>query len=730
MQNSIRTFHRTVFTRFLLILALCPALFALRPAAAQVPQGFNYQAIARDGSGNPIVGATIKVKLSLLTDTLGFRAGTGGTYLWEEEHTGVVTNAFGLFTIVLGNPSATRIQGVASFSVIDWNKPTIYIGTKIANPTTYKVLGGAKLWSVPYALVSGNISGPVKKLKVTSLNTSPDSAIFEVKNNTGQTVFAVYNEGVRVYVDDGIAKGVKGGFAIGGFGTDKAASKSYFMVSPDSIRAYIAPSTGKAVKGGFAIGGFDPAKTFAGEEYLRVTRDSTRVYIKEQAKGVKGGFAIGGFDNTKGIVREYLHVTPDSTRIFTSDTISGFGVGDISGGKTVSYLKLSPFNYFIGHQSGENIQIPEDPFIGRYNSTIGYQAGMSLTTGSRNVLIGHQSGMSITNGDCNTAIGPYTLLSGGGSDNTAIGTYALSSTFGSNNTAIGTVALYLNTYGQDNTAVGFCALRYNTIGICNVAIGSSALIRNTTGGANTATGVSAMASNTTGGANTATGVFALAFNTIGGNNTAFGYGSLVNNTTGNDNTAVGVYALKSNTTGNYNSAFGDSATVSAGALTNATAIGYKAVVNASNKVRIGNSSVTVIEGQVNWSVASDSRLKNNIQYSDQLGLEFVNNLKTATFTYKNDIIKKHHDGLIAQDVRKTLDDLGLEFSGLVESDNDQKTLNLSYAEFVIPLINSVKKLSNQSQEQQQQIETQQKELNELKVLVNTLVANQAGKGNK
>jgi hypothetical protein len=116
-------------------------------------------------------------------------------------------------------------------------------------------------------------------------------------------------------------------------------------------------------------------------------------------------------------------------------------------------------------------------------------------------------------------------------------------------------------------------------------------------------------------------------------------------------------------------------------------------------------------------------LKDNIVYSDRLGLEFINCLKTATFTYKDDPGKRHHDGLIAQDVKETLDRLGLKFSGIVESNNEEKTFNLSYAEFVIPLINSVKELSNKNQEQQKQIE-------ELKALVSTLIANQTVPGKK
>ena len=117
----------------LLLSALLTFSFLLSPCTAQVPQGFNYQAIARDGSGNPITGATIKVKLSILSDTTGFYASGTGTYIWEEEHLNVKTNAFGLFTVVFGDPSATQTSGSAtSFSAINWTVTPLYIGTKIA----------------------------------------------------------------------------------------------------------------------------------------------------------------------------------------------------------------------------------------------------------------------------------------------------------------------------------------------------------------------------------------------------------------------------------------------------------------------------------------------------------------------------------------------------------------------------------------------------------------------
>ena len=169
-----------------------------------------------------------------------------------------------------------------------------------------------------------------------------------------------------------------------------------------------------------------------------------------------------------------------------------------------------------------------------------------------------------------------------------------SNTTGTLNTANGYFALYSNTTGYHNTANGYLALYSNTTGTFNTANGARALYSNTTGYRNNAIGSFALYSNTTGTLNTANGYYALYSNTTGYHNTANGYLALYSNTTGTLNTANGYYALYSNTTGNNNTALGSSADVASGNLTNATAIGYDAEVDASNKIQLGNTSVTSV----------------------------------------------------------------------------------------------------------------------------------------
>lgn len=148
---------------------------------------------------------------------------------------------------------------------------------------------------------------------------------------------------------------------------------------------------------------------------------------------------------------------------------------------------------------------------------------------------------------------------------------------------------------------------------------------------NTVLGVSTLFSNVGGYGNTAIGYGALYSNTDGNDNTAIGNQSLNSNTIGDFNTANGQQSLASNITGSENTALGFQANVSTGALNNATAIGSGAIATASNMVRIGNSTVAVIQGQVPLTVVSDGRIKENIKESVP-GLAFIAELRPVTYT--------------------------------------------------------------------------------------------------
>ncbi len=393
--------------RILLSFSLALVCFLM---TAQVPQGFNYQAVAHSSTGAPIMNTTLQAKIGILSDTLT------PVVVWEELHSTVKTNVNGVFNLVIG--TGIRQSGSASaFSDIDWSKTPLFLKIQIYYQNAWKYLGTSKLWSVPFSMASGNkadltgvqteinaietgaglndngtysanaganyiaaaasmkdadnkldaqvkinsdkIAANSTKMLIKGTEASADSALFRIVNKNGQTVFAVYNEGVRIYVDDG-AKGAKGGFAIGGFGSEKAPSQNLFVVNPDSIRAYINTDPAKGAKGGFAVGGFGSIKA-GSQSLLVVNSDSIRAYIDTSTgKGAKGGFAVGGFDAGKGAGEEYLRVTRDSTRIYLNDTgvkgaKGGFAVGGFSNAKGLSdnFMFINPDSTrFYLHQFG------------------------------------------------------------------------------------------------------------------------------------------------------------------------------------------------------------------------------------------------------------------------------------------------------------------------------------------------------------------------------------------
>jgi len=578
-------------TKLLLTLLLSFYFYLL---SSQVPQGFNYQAIARDGSsGDPITGKTMQVKIGILSDTIL------NTMVWEELFNPVRTNAFGMFNIVVGT-GVKQSGSAASFGTIDWTKTPLFLRTSIMYPSpgTWRTMGTSKLQSVPYSMVAGNLEGSVPLLSVKGNTTTMDSALFVVRNNTGQIVFAVYNEGVRIYVDDGKAKGAtKGGFAIGSFDRSKGTSQTLFIVDPDSIRAYIDTGLVKTTKGGFAIGSFDRSKA-GNQQYFRVTQDSIRMYINDTpSKTVKGGFAIGGFDNSKGPKTQYLRVTHDSTRIITADTLKGFGISNLSSGNTLGYLRLTPSNYLIGHQAGKNIT------TGLYNSVLGYQSGYSINTAISNSFMGYKAGFSNASGDYNIFIGNLAGYMNNGSFNTFIGYISgKNNSTGYYNSFFGDSSGFANIDGYNNTFLGGRAGFSNTHGTLNTYVGNGAGYANTTGTGNDFIGTFAGFYNP-GSENTIIGCFA-GLNSLGGNRDILigciaGY-----SIKGSDNLIIGNSAAANYTsTGNYNLMLGNSAGQANTTGSKNVFIGY----NAGYFSAVGSSNV-FIGYQVGYNEAGSNKL--------------------------------------------------------------------------------------------------------------------------
>ena len=107
---------------------------------AQAPEKINYQAVARDLAGNPLVNQTLNV-------TYEIRQGSPtGTSIYTETHTGISTNQFGLFTTEIGGGTPS----FGTFAGINWGTDLHYLYVEVNGDP----MGSSQLLSVPYALYS------------------------------------------------------------------------------------------------------------------------------------------------------------------------------------------------------------------------------------------------------------------------------------------------------------------------------------------------------------------------------------------------------------------------------------------------------------------------------------------------------------------------------------------------------------------------------------------------
>ena len=374
-------------------------------------------------------------------------------------------------------------------------------------------LSGSDVYlSDPNHDVGIGVSTPAGKLEVKGdAEGGLETPLFAVVNNNEDTVFAVYPEGVRIWVDDNGAKasGSKGGFAVGGFSQGKGLTDDYLFVEREQSRVYVDGDQG------FSVGDIN---TGSSVEYLDMTPEN--YFIGHQS----GQAVTSGFRNSfMGYQSGY------STTTGSYNTFLGYrsGYSNIGGGS----------NLFLGYESGfANTS-------GNYNTFIGYQCGHTNTTGSQNLFLGYRSGYSNSSGTGNLFIGTSSgYANSDGENNTFIGHGSGdSNTGGDNNLFIGTSSGQANTTGQSNIFLGYFAGYANTTGFYNICIGTSSGSGLTTGARNVfvgeQTGWSSNAHN-----NTYLGYNAGRMNSGGGNNVFIGYSAGYNGTSGAGNVFIGYNA--------------------------------------------------------------------------------------------------------------------------------------------------------------------------------------------
>ena len=160
------------------------------------PQGFGYQAIARDYNGKEMGDMDIRVRVSIYPNKTG-------PFEWREVHA-VKTNKFGLFTVTIGEGTRDP-ESLDKFSDIQWGSAPRYLEVEIDFPNDafeYIPTGKNQLYSVPYALYSnyaangGSGSGIDNDTDPTNerQNLSQTDTLLQLINNDGSIQSSVKND--------------------------------------------------------------------------------------------------------------------------------------------------------------------------------------------------------------------------------------------------------------------------------------------------------------------------------------------------------------------------------------------------------------------------------------------------------------------------------------------------------------------------------------------------------
>ncbi len=316
--NSIFKFFsmKTMLRRVVAMVCLMVAMVA----TVEAQNSFAYQAVIRNAKGELVSNQEISMQFSLIYE---------GQVVYSETHT-PKTNQYGNVQVNVGE--GTAVSG--KFADVPWSSMKVMMKIE-ADPSggnSYIDFGTIQLQPAPYAMYAP-AAGAVSTIQAGEPKSDSD-ALFEVKDKDGNVVFAVYRDGVRVFVDDADStsnKAMRTGFAVAGRRAAKEGGEAdIFSVTADGTQVFVSDEDtagGKAMRTGFAVAGRRAAKEMNADLFT-VSSTGTQIYINNDEDGDKAmrtGFAVAGRRAAKDDDK-YLEINADGTRVYIDDdTIDNSG---------------------------------------------------------------------------------------------------------------------------------------------------------------------------------------------------------------------------------------------------------------------------------------------------------------------------------------------------------------------------------------------------------------------
>jgi hypothetical protein len=126
----------------IILLLLC--LITISALYAQAPQGFQYQAVLRDGNGNPLLNTNVRFRFTI--------EHSSGNPVYYQEMQSTTSNALGGINLIIGGGNGTQ----GNFSTVNWKDGSVRVRVELdpSGGSNFSSFGITDLQSVPYALYS------------------------------------------------------------------------------------------------------------------------------------------------------------------------------------------------------------------------------------------------------------------------------------------------------------------------------------------------------------------------------------------------------------------------------------------------------------------------------------------------------------------------------------------------------------------------------------------------
>jgi hypothetical protein len=157
----------------LLLILLCLPMIGF---AQSVPQGINYQAVARDANGDVLMNQALTIQFSVISDI------TTSAISWQETHP-VTTNDYGLFTAIIGQGTTTSVGSSLTFDSISWGASHHFLKVEIDYGGGLLDMGTTAFMSVPYSM-----NAKTAETATTASNVDPTDELQSL-SISGDTLF-------------------------------------------------------------------------------------------------------------------------------------------------------------------------------------------------------------------------------------------------------------------------------------------------------------------------------------------------------------------------------------------------------------------------------------------------------------------------------------------------------------------------------------------------------------